>query len=326
MQEKQIVQIKKEHLIYRMSGNNEPVIEAENHDILEFETADCYGGQLDGAEENAFAMDWSQTNPATGPVFIKGAEPGDTLKIEILDITVDTVGKICAFPGEGLLGDHVKEVSIKKVSVRDGKVHFSDTICFPVNHMIGVIGIAPAQGEIPCGEPGHHGGNMDNKRISTGTVLYLPVFKEGGLLSIGDIHSAMGDGEIMVTGVETHAKVTVRVSILKGVSITDPILEDDTHLYTIYSDKEFMNAARGCTEIMNRILQKTLELSYNEAGMLLSAAGDLKICQVVDPLITVTMAVPKSIFPKDILSKRYSESEKGYPGYGERVIQGTKSV
>ena len=161
--------------------------------------------------------------------------------------------------------------------------------------MIGVIGVAPENGSINCGTPGNHGGNMDNKRITEGATLYFPVFHNGAIFSLGDVHAAMGDGEVMVSGVEISADVKVRLSVIKGLSIETPMLENDDICGVIYSHEEIEKAVFHAVRIMNDTVQKKLGLSLNDAGMLLSAVGDLKFCQVVDPERTVMMCIPKSI-------------------------------
>ena len=183
-------------------------------------------------------------------------------------------------------------------TVEDNKVYFNEKTVFVVNPMIGVIGVAPKEGSVNCGTPGNHGGNMDNKRIAKGATLYFPVFHNGAIFSLGDVHAAMGDGEVMVSGVEISADVTVRLSVIKGVSIETPMLENDDICGVIYSDENIEQAVFYAVKIMNDIVQEKLELSFNDAGMLLSAVGDLKFCQVVDPKRTVMMCIPKTILSK----------------------------
>lgn len=161
--------------------------------------------------------------------------------------------------------------------------------------MIGVIGVAPKEGAVPCGEPGSHGGNMDNTKIAEGAVLYLPVFHEGALLAMGDVHACMGDGEIMVTGLEIPAEIQVKVEVLKGVYIENPMLEDSESCYTIASDQDIEKAVFTAVDAMAWVVEKKLGLSYEEAGILLSAMGNLQFCQVVDPKRTVRMEMKKAV-------------------------------
>ena len=281
--------------IFAFDGANECVAEVEDGETLIFRTHDCFDNQLSEEGSTIGSLNWDCINPATGPVYVKNALPGDVLKVEILEITLGKQGVMCALPDNGVLGSLVKEESVKRLKVEDGKVHFNEKIVFDINPMIGVIGVAPENGSINCGTPGNHGGNMDNKRITEGATLYFPVFHKGAIFSLGDVHAAMGDGEVMVSGVEIAADVQVRLSVIKGLSIETPMLENEDSCGVIYSHEEIEKAVFHAVRIMNEIMQKKLGLSLNDSGMLISAVGDLKFCQVVDPERTVMMCVPRSI-------------------------------
>jgi amidase len=287
----------KDSLIYAMDGANPPAARISSGDTVCFETRDCFNCQLDRENTTVGKMDWDHVNPATGPLFVEGAHPGSILQVEILDIVPGPAGVMCALPENGVLGDIVTSESVRILDIIDGKVIFSDEIILDCDPMIGVIGVAPRSGSVNCGTPDSHGGNMDNTRIRKGSTLYLPVFREGALLALGDVHAVMGDGEIMVTGVETNATVTLRVSVLNGSATDTPLLMDKDFCYVISSDEDVEKAIYDATLTMNKILQARLGLSLNEAGMLMSAAGHVKICQVVDPKRTVTFAMPRKILP-----------------------------
>lgn len=288
-----------EKTIFSMWSENTPAAVVKDKETIVFETKDCFNNQLLGEDAVLDALDWNAINPATGPVFIEGAMPGDVLKVSILDIEVGPVGTMAAIPNDGVLGKDFRKSVLKKIPVKNGTAEFSPEIRIPCKPMIGVIGVAPENGAIPCGEPGSHGGNMDNTRITAGSVLYLPVFHEGALLAMGDVHACMGDGEIMVTGLEIPAKITVKAEVLKGVSITDPMLETEEACYTISSDRELEKAIYKAVSDMNQIVMKKLDMSFEEAGMLLSAMGNLQFCQVVDPKRTVRMEMKKTVL-KDL--------------------------
>ena len=281
--------------IFAFDAKNECVAEVEDGETLIFRTNDCFDDQLSEEGSTIGSLNWDCINPATGPVYVKNALPGDVLKVEILEIKLGKQGVMCALPDNGVLGSLVKEESVKRLKVENGKVHFNEKIVFDISPMIGVIGVAPEKGSINCGTPSNHGGNMDNKRITEGATLYFPVFHKGAIFSLGDVHAAMGDGEIMVSGVEIAADIKVRLSVIKGSSIETPMLENEDSCGVIYSHEDIEKAVFHAVRIMNEIMQKKLGLSLNDAGMLLSAVGDLKFCQVVDPERTVMMCVPKSI-------------------------------
>lgn len=281
--------------IFTMSADNVPAATVKDKDVIVFETKDCFNNQLLGEDAVLDELDWNAINPATGPVLVEDAMPGDVLKVSILDIQVAPVGTMAAIPDNGVLGKDITGSVLKKIAVKDGIAEFSADIKIPCKPMIGVIGVAPKEGSIPCGEPGSHGGNMDNTRIAAGSVLYLPVFHEGALLAMGDVHACMGDGEIMVTGLEIPAEVTVKVEVLKGKSISDPMLENEEACYTISSDENLENVIYKAVSDMTQIVMKQLHMSLEEAGMLLSAMGNLEFCQVVDPKRTVRMEMKKTV-------------------------------
>ena len=281
--------------VFAFDSKNEPVAEVMDGETVLFRTHDCFDNQLSEEGTCIGALNWDRINPATGPVYVQNAMAGDALKVEILEITLDQQGVMCALPDNGVLGSLVKEESVKRIKVEEGKVHFNDKLVFDVAPMIGVIGVAPENGAINCGTPGCHGGNMDNKRIKEGASLYFPVFHDGALFSLGDVHAAMGDGEVMVSGVEISAEVKVRLSVMKGIRIETPMLENEEICGVIYSHEEIEKAVFHAVRIMNERVQEHLGLSFNEAGMLLSAVGDLRFCQVVDPERTVMMCVPRKM-------------------------------
>jgi len=159
--------------------------------------------------------------------------------------------------------------------------------------MIGVIGVAPEGDAVLCGTPGSHGGNMDCKKIAPGSSLYFPVFHPGALLAMGDVHACMGDGEIMGTGVEVPAKVEVSVELIKGFTISDPLLESSGMIYSVASADTLENAANKAVRNIRDMAASKLGLDADVAGMLLSAIGELEVCQVVDPLLTVRFGMPK---------------------------------
>lgn len=284
--------------VFAMSADNLPAEHIKSGETVTFVTKDCFNNQFE--DENAVleSLDWDAINPATGPVYVENAMPGDVLKIMIEDIRVADCGTMAAIPDNGVLGAYVGSGTLKRIPVRDNTACFNDQIRIPCEPMIGVIGVAPKTGVIPCGEPGSHGGNMDNTRIRAGAVLYLPVFHEGALLAIGDVHACMGDGEIMVSGLEIPAQVTVNVEVLKGISISNPMLEDEEACYTIASDTDIEQAVLTVTKTMAEIVMEQLGMTFEEAGMLLSAAGNLQFCQVVDPKRTVRMEMKKTILKK----------------------------
>lgn len=278
-----------------MSRDNPPAAYAKSGDIVRFEALDCFGCQIRDEHQLLGELDWSNINPATGPLFIEDAHPGDILKVEILTIELDDHGVMIDGPGKGITGRAVTEETTKLFPVTEGQITFNNKLRFPIAPMIGVIGTAPAGTGIDTGTPGPHGGNMDCTRIGAGATLYLPVNVEGALLAMGDLHAKMGDGEVEVCGVEIAGAVTVRVSVVKNHRLPTPFLVDREIAAAIFSARTLDDASVGATMAMHEFLTTELKMNEHEAGMLLSVAGNLRICQIVDPEKTCRMEIPIGI-------------------------------
>lgn len=281
--------------IHKMDRSNAPAAFAKSGDTVRFETLDCFGCQITSEDQRLGGLDWSGINPATGPLFIEGAMPGDVLKVEILSIELDDHGVMVDGPGEGVMGGLLKDEATKILPIENGMAKFNDKLSFPLKPMIGVIGTAPAGDGVDTGTPSAHGGNMDCTRIGAGATLYLPVNIEGALLAMGDLHAVMGDGEVGVCGVEIAGMVTVRVTALKNCALPTPFLINDDTAMTIFSAKTVDEASIGATLAMHTFLMQELGMNDHEAGMLLSVAGNLCICQIVDPEKTCRMELPRTV-------------------------------
>lgn len=287
--------IKSENVVYKMSDKSEPVAYCESGDTVEFQTLDCFNNELlpKGAE---YGVDnKSLGNPATGPLYIKGAKPGDTLKIEIIDILVGALGVNVIGPFSRGLKHKLTKYETKRIPVENGIAKFNDKLSMTIDPMIGVIGVAPAGEEISTIIPGVHGGNMDCRQIKKGAVLYLPVFAEGALLAIGDLHALMGDGEIGGCGLEIEGTVVVRVSILSDKKSTAPAVYVDGKWVAIASCKTLDEASEKATEMMLEFLINEVGMNDYDAGVLLSLCGNLVVCQKVNPNKTVRMELPISV-------------------------------
>jgi amidase len=277
--------VSSKNVIFAMDKDNEPVAVVEAGSQIVFETCDCFENQIQSQSTIMNQLDWNRINPATGPIYINGAMPGDTLVVRVKDIKVGSQGVMLTGPTLGVLGDILKENFIKILPIIDGKIEFSDKVKLPINPMIGVIGTAPKTNAISCGTPGIHGGNMDSKIIGIGSTIHLPVEVPGALLAMGDLHAVMGDGEVSVCGAEVSGEVTVTVEVIKGRPYCLPIVFTKEAVYTIASDLSLDNAAVTATKNMVNILVSKGMLEA-EAISLLSLSGNIQISQIVDPLKT----------------------------------------
>ena len=284
--------VPKEQFFYRFSAASSPVLRVASGETLVFEAQDALGGQIVDENSSASAIDWDAVNPATGPVYIEDAQPGDVLKVTIHSIEVASSGPVMAAENSGFYGDCIEGIHFK-IGRIEGETAMVGGIRYPLNPMIGVIGVAPEGPGQNTGTPGSHGGNMDNKKIAAGSILYLPVFVPGALFGLGDLHAVMADGEVGVTGVEVAGKVTVTLEVCKGVRLSNPLLEDVGYLYFIGSAKTLDEAAKITLDDAKEMLMDRLGYSTADVAMFLTLCGNLEICQIVDPLVTVRLAVAK---------------------------------
>ncbi|WP_313893521.1 acetamidase/formamidase family protein [Psychrobacillus sp.] len=277
---------------YEFNKNNAYTKKVASGTTIKIETYDCYKNQIQSEEISMDAINWHEINPATGPIYVEGALPGDILKVQIEKIEIGSQGVMMVGPGLGVMGHRIEKRVAKILPIREEKIIFNG-IQIPLNKMIGVIGVAPAGEGVSCETPGAHGGNMDNKMITEGATLYFPIFTEGALFSLGDLHAAMGDGEVGVSGIEVPGAATVTIEVIKGPTIQHPMLENAEVFTQIASAQTLDEATKiAIEEMIDRIVEKST-LSLEEVTMLMSAVGQIEICQIVDPLMTVRFVVPK---------------------------------
>jgi len=294
-----MVYLEKNRFVTSFSSKHEPAYKVSLGETFVVETHDCYSGVFTSEEQLRTDVDIPFINPATGPIFIEGLKAGDTLRVEIIDIQLDESGVMMLFPGMGPIGHLVSKMDTRIMPVVGDKVIFNEDIHLPLRPMIGVIGVAPEGEEVSTVSPGDHGGNMDTKYITTGNTVYFPVFHDGGLLGLGDMHAAMGDGELNGSGVEIGGKVTLRLTKVTN-EIRMPFVETKDSYMVISSGKTFEEATNRGLETVVALFQEKLSLSFNEAYRLLSATCDLQISQIVNPLMTVRIAIPKALFGEPI--------------------------
>lgn len=279
---------------YKFSANNPVQLQANSGDQLRFITQDCFTGLIRSSEDLTIDFNYDRANPASGPAFINGAEPGDILQVEILDIRVSNQGVVTTLPGCGPLAEW-QEIRTKPLVITDDKVQFND-LQFPISPMIGVIGVAPADAHVACGFPGAHGGNMDCKLISKGATVYFPVQVEGALLSLGDLHAVMGDGELCGTGLEICGEVDVKVSLIKQQPLSWPILETKDKWYAIACAAEYPDALKSASRQLQKLISQSYAWDETDTYLYMSLQSDVEICQACKPCavdLIVRVGVPK---------------------------------
>jgi acetamidase/formamidase len=240
-------------------------------------------------------------HPMTGPISIDGAQPGDTLEVRIVAIEyLHNFGVNAFSPGGGVLPDDFPYASLKMFRWAAGadRVEFGPGITLPLAPFFGSIGVAPPPlvGRISSRPPGWHGGNLDNKDLIAGTILYLPVHVPGALLSIGDGHARQGDGEVTGTALETSLRGTVELRVLKGQKLRWPRAETPTHFIAMGLNEDLDEATRLAVREMVDFLVAEKKMSRDDAYMLCSLAADLHVTQAVDATKGVHASLAKSFF------------------------------
>ena len=297
---------------FTWDAGNAPVLTVESGDTVVYRTRDVSDDQIgpDSTAEAIADLNWDRVYPLAGPVAVAGAQPGDTLAIEILDLHTQGWGWTAILPGFGLLSEDFTEPYLKIFDLSRGDVTpFRDDILVPLMPFMGTMGVCPAGArQQPVMPPGVFGGNMDTRQLVRGTTLYLPVEVDGALFSTGDAHGCQGDGEICVTGLEAPMYAVMRFQLEKGRSIPAPQyrtppgpLTPAVNYGAFYGTTgvggDLYVAAQDATRAMIGHLGALRGLSPEDAYLLCSLVVDLKISEIVDAGQYVVSAVlPESIF------------------------------
>jgi acetamidase/formamidase len=275
------------------------------------ETRDVSDNQI-GPDSDASVipgLDWDRVYPLAGPIQVNGAEPGDTLAIEILDIRTKGWGWTAILPGLGLLPDDFPDAYLRIFDISNGDyAYLREDIAVPLAPFFGTMGVCPAgasaQAVMP---PGNFGGNLDTRQLVAGTTLYLPVECDGAMFSCGDAHGCQGDGEVCVTGLEAPMYAALRFSLEKGRSIPAPQYRTAGALTPFVDIAGFYGTtgvgpdlyvnSQNALRAMIEHLTSTYGLSPEDAYVLSSLCVDLRISEIVDAgQYVVSALLPEAVF------------------------------
>lgn len=290
--------LSRENHQFSFSSEHPAAITISTGELIHVQTWDCYKGVITNAENALAHIDDSNINPVTGPIYVEGAEPGDTLSVTLHDIRPLTRGVARTYPGNGQLQHLLTKPYARFFDVIDGRVKMNERVSFPASPMLGVIGVAPESGEISTMPAGKHGGNLDNNMNRIGSTIHLPVKHSGALLAIGDMHASMGDGEICGTGIEIAGDVLLSVELIKGVGTEYPVTEtaDSWITHGVSGVEDLNGALRIACEQAAGLLVKNWNFTIEDAFIFLSVQGNLGIAQSVHPstgTVIAKMTVPK---------------------------------
>src|ERR1700691_2686709 len=237
----------------------------------------------------------------TGPIYVEGADPGDTLEVRIQSIKLAIPYAYNTFrPGAGFLPDEFPYARTKIIPLDREKMiaQFSPGIQIPVHPFFGSMGVAPPEnlGRISSAPPWFHAGNIDNKEFVAGTTLFIPVHAPGALFQVGDGHAGQGNGEVDITALETSLTGVFQFVVRKDLHLRWPRGETPTHYITMGMHQDLQEAAKLAVEEMIDFLVTQKHLSREDAYMLTSVAADLSITQLVDGNKGVHAMIATSIF------------------------------
>lgn len=279
-----------------------PIDTVENGETFEVKVPDSSTMQVkeDWTTKDMDNLDTKKFDGAVGPIFVKDAEPGDVLEVEIVDINTGDWGWTSIQPDFGFIKERFQNrLIIWKIhdGIAETGTEFLKGIRIDARPFLGVIGLAPKEGEFGMIPPQYFGGNMDNHLLTKGARLYLPVNQKGALLSVSDPHASQGDGEVCGTAIETSAVVKLKVNVIKGKKLEYP------RAYSTYTDTSEKVVAMGidpdlkvaAEKALNNMIDELQSLGFTdeEAYALMSVVGDLRISEIVDEpnfVVSATLA------------------------------------
>jgi amidase len=281
-----VYSISKDQNAVAFSRTISPVLEIEPGDTVTFHTGDVAYERLSKGE-TVDAIGLPNFNRVTGPVHVKGAQPGDALRIEVLDVQVLRAWSVW-LPGFGGLGAKTDTIRVMETPLRDGRAYIGK-ISVPVRPMIGCIGVAPEEGEGSTFMPAYpFGGNMDLREMEAGTTLYMPVFVPGANLAMGDLHAAMGTQEATWVSLEAAGNATLRISLVKDIALPFPRLHRAGATYFIGMGETYEAAHASALDQAYEHLVTVRGMESFEAYAYISATCDMRLG---GPATTIVMAV-----------------------------------
>jgi len=277
-----MTRITRDQLIYGFEAGQTPVARIASGSVVTVETHDTSTGRIHepgDVPKFVAVRDPKKVNPAAGPIWVEGAEPGDALAVEILAIRLGPQGWVRIISGAGVLQDGMRDFGVAMVQTDGDDLVFAGKVRYRARPMVGVLGTAPAAGTAYTAHPAAVGSNADFNAATVGATVYLPVHVPGALLGIGDVHASMGDAEVSGTGVEISAEVDARVTVVKGAAPRRIWLETADEWIQTGQGATLEEAVREGVEEMTQFLMRQLDLDRTEAFLLVSARGDVRIGQ-----------------------------------------------
>ena len=279
----------RENHIYVLYAEVPPAITIDSGEELMVETWDAFEGERDPAVLDARPL----KGPATGSIYVNGAEPGDALRVEFISITPKEEATHMVMPGRGFLEQEFTEAYATIVKLEGGHAVLPSGVRLPLNPSMGLVATTPTYVQSTASDSGPYGGDIDMKELVAGSTLFLPVFVPGGLLALGDCHAVVGDGAVAGTGAECSADTHLRVTVEKGMGIASPrALTPDHYVVLSYGD-DLGTAMKQAVREMVDFLVKEKGMAPYDAYTLLSLAGDVRVSRTFRPISPVKMMLSR---------------------------------
>lgn len=283
--------LKKEQRAFAFDASIPPVLRIAPGETVRFETGDVAYERLSKGE-TVEAIGLENFNAVTGPVYVEGAEPGDALRVEVLDVQVTRAWSVW-LPGFGGLGHRASDLQVMEVPLRDGRAHLGDGVSVPIEPMIGCIGVAPREGKGSTYMPAYpYGGNMDLREMMPGATLYLPVQVPGALLAMGDLHAAMGRGEPTWVSLEAAGHAVLKISVEKGLSIPYPRLRTEGATMLLGMGDTLDQAHQAALDLAYDYLIKDLGMAPFVAYAYASARVEMRLGGPASPIVLAIVPDP----------------------------------
>ena len=283
--------LSKAHRTASFSAAHEPALRIRPGEAVTFETGDVAYERLSEGE-TVEAIGLENFNLVTGPVYVEGARPGDALVVEVVDVEVARAWSVW-LPGFGGLGHRTDAVQVMEVVQENGRLRLSDALTVPLEPMIGCIGVAPAEGEGSTFMPAYpFGGNMDLRELAPGTTIFLPVQVEGALLSVGDLHAAMGRAEPTWVSLEAAGRATLRIGLEKEHPLPYPRLRQGDVTFCVGMGETLEEAHQKALDQAFTLLTDTHGLAPLEAYAYASARVGMRLGGPACPIVLAEVPDP----------------------------------
>ena len=281
--------ISREQRIYVLDPQGEPAITIDSGEELMVETWDAFEGIRDPNVLEARSL----KGPATGPIYVNGAEPGDALRVDFISIKPKEGAAHMVMPGRGFLDEEFTQGYPTVMDFQDGKLVLPSGLKLSLKPSMGVVATTPTYPQSTASDSGPYGGDIDMKELVEGSTLFLPVFVPGGMLALGDCHAVVGDGAVAGTGAECSSETHIRVTVEKGLGITGPRALTPDYLVVLSHGQELGPAMKQAVRDMVDFLVREKGLAPYDAYTLCSLAGDIRVSRTFRPISPVKMMLSR---------------------------------